>query len=272
MKLWLAIGFLHILGCNASASRFIIPDDKDVMIEFPSEQTREYLNPSQINLLVWNIYKGDMAAFKKEYAKFIQGQDLLLIQEAFLTQDYLAQLKAHPQFESYFATSWIDGKNQMTPTGVLTASRARAIESSWQRSFYREPFVNTPKMVLFTKYLLEGSDTTLLVGNIHGINFVSTKKFEHMLKEATRLLAGHAGPIVFAGDFNTHLKARGRLMRTLLTELGLQQLAFQPDQRVKFLGSYIDHIWIRGLEAIQSSAPACKGSDHNPMFVQLKLL
>ena len=48
-----------------------------------------------------------------------------------------------------------------------------SIQNVLVSSDYREPFVNTSKMGLFTKYNISGSNQMLLVANIHALNFVS---------------------------------------------------------------------------------------------------
>lgn len=270
MKLTLVL-LLFSFQSFALTSRWIIPADRDVLVEVTRSGTEDVLYPFDFQALVWNIYKGDKKTFFSEFQKFSQDQDLFVLQEGFLTKRFLNFMESFPLYEYQFATAWIDGKRGRARTGVMTASRSKAIESLWQRSQYREPVTGTPKMTLFTKYKLAGTDEILLVGNIHAINFVATSKFKHMLNEAKKVMESHTGPILFGGDFNTHLNARYTYMLKVMQELGFKMVTFKEDHRLRVLGRYLDFVWVKGLNVLESRAPKSTGSDHNPMLVRLSL-
>ena len=47
--------------------------------------------------------------------------------------------------------------------------------------------------------------------------------------------------------------------------LELTAVTFENDNRVKFLGNKLDHIYVRGLHAIDANTEIVDTSDHNPM-------
>ena len=53
--------------------------------------------------------------------------------------------------------------------------------------------------------------------------------------------------------------------------LGVTAIALDADKRSLFFGRPLDHVFIRGLEAIESSAIPVTSSDHNPVAVTLRV-
>jgi endonuclease/exonuclease/phosphatase (EEP) superfamily protein YafD len=60
-------------------------------------------------------------------------------------------------------------------------------------------------------------------------------------------------------------------MEQLLSDLELQPVQFATDERKKMFGRYLDHIYVRGLEVVEATTQVVDASDHNPMFVRLRL-
>jgi len=229
------------------------------------------LDPSNIEVLVWNVYKGDRLEWAMDFDQLTKSKDILLLQEGMLNRKMKDQFMVLPWFEFHFATSFIDNKLGAVGTGVVTASEAKSVETVWQRSYYREPMIKTPKMTLFTKYGLEGLKKKVLVGNIHGINFVKAYKLRHMLDKAAEHIRGHKGPVIFGGDFNTWTKTKLNNMNAVFKKLGMRAVKFKDDNRKRFRGHILDHVWVRRFKVLSSLAPKVNGSDHNPMIVKLQL-
>ncbi|MBD66587.1 MAG: hypothetical protein CME62_15350 [Halobacteriovoraceae bacterium] len=252
------------------SDRYKVPQNQYVLRSLNANTHETQINPYQINVLVWNIYKGSEDTWEDSYHSLSYGQDIIITQEAFLTQK-MKRVFGNSGFNYKMAVSFEDGNYDDAATGVATASQVKPLSTFWQRSLYREPITNTPKMTLFTTYALEKMKDKLLVGNIHGINFVSTYKLKHMLIKAAEVLARHKGPAIFAGDFNTWSTSKLKAMRQVLTQVGFKPVSFANDQRKRFLGKALDHVWIKDLKVRMSDAPEVEGSDHNPMLIELSI-
>ena len=79
------------------------------------------------------------------------------------------------------------------------------------------------------------------------------------------MLAEHDGPIVLGGDLNTWTDDRAQVVREIAVRLGLVEATYAEDGRTLFLGDQVDHILVRGLDVVASSAMAVTLSDHNPV-------
>ena len=112
----------------------------------------------------------------------------------------------------------------------------------------------------------------LAVANIHAINFsLSVDAYRAQLAAIAAVLSTHAGPIVFAGDFNTWNDAREESFRATAAALGLREIEYADDRRALFLGHPVDHILVRGLAAADPMAIPVRSSDHNPVRATLRL-
>jgi len=135
-----------------------------------------------------------------------------------------------------------------------------------------EPWFGTRKATLVTEYALSGTDRTLLVVNIHGINFaLGISDLQNQFAQAKAVIAAHDGPVVFSGDFNTWRSQRAKMLADMLAELGLTALDFDVDHRKRFFGWALDHIYVRGLYSEFATTLQSDASDHNPMTVRLRL-
>lgn len=264
--------FIFLFSNLSYAARYIIPSDENVFkVINPSLSNRVELDPSDINVLVWNIYKGGIVSWERDFLSLARGKDLLVLQEAFLGPRMLKTFYSTIDMEYLFATAWIDGKYGNNPTGVTTASTVKASEVDWQRSYYLEPLIKTPKMTLFTSYKIAGMQKELLVGNIHGINFVRAYKLRHMLDKAAEVIKKHNGPVLFAGDFNTWTSTKLANMNAVFKSLKMKKIQFKNDIRKTIFGKIIDFAWIKNLSVLESAVPNVKGSDHKPMTFKLKV-
>lgn len=217
----------------------------------------------RIRLLVWNVHKGSDDEWIGDFRTMAADSDLVLLQEAHLHDEFTSGLVGLPRWDLVQAWRW-----RRAPTGVLTASDAtplsvRALEA-------REPLLRTDKSALVTEYRLAGSAQSLLVANVHAINFtVDTKAFRAQLAAVAGLLAAHDGPAILSGDLNTWRDARRQIVQELVAQLQLQEVAFDGPRK-QFGRFPLDHVYYRGLELLSAEVPAVGSSDHNPLFVTFR--
>ena len=254
----------------ALIGRIFIPKDENVLKKINMVENVG-IDPYDIDVLVWNIYKGIEKNWRDEFFELSRGKELLIFQESIMHTRVSDELKRNPTTSYVFATSWYNLKYLNSETGVMTGATSKSISNKWQRSYFLEPLLNTPKMTLFTEYKLKGRSETLLVGNIHGINFVRAYKLRKMLNQAAAILKKHKGPAIFAGDFNTWTETKIKNMNTILMELGFKAVKFSKDIRKSFRGNPLDHAWVKGLKILSSEVPDSTGSDHKPMVMKLSI-
>lgn len=217
----------------------------------------------RIRLLVWNVHKGSDDEWIGDFRTMSADSDLVLLQEAHLHDEFTAGLVGLPRWDLVQAWRW-----RRAATGVLTASDAtplsvRALEA-------REPLLRTDKSALVTEYRLAGSAQSLLVANVHAINFtVDTRAFRAQLAAVATLLAAHDGPAILSGDLNTWRDARRQIVQEFVAQLQLQEVAFDGPRK-QFGRFPLDHVYYRGLELLSAEVPAVGSSDHNPLFVTFR--
>jgi endonuclease/exonuclease/phosphatase (EEP) superfamily protein YafD len=221
------------------------------------------LNTDEIRLVSWNMQKKSIPNWRADYSRLTDGRDLILIQEASLRVDTVGDLPAAPHWS--FAPGYRTGESI---TGVLTLSSSQPLARC---SFSnKEPLLRTPKATSITQFALEGSDETLLVVNVHAVNFsLGLGSYKRQFAQISDVLEGHQGPIILSGDFNTWRAGRTRTIEAMAEKLELLPIVFSDDNRTRFLGSPLDHIYVRGLTASNSDASVVTSSDHNPLTVTL---
>jgi len=217
----------------------------------------------RIRLLVWNVHKGSDDEWIGDFRTMAADSDLVLLQEAHLHEEFTSGLVGLPRWDLVQAWRW-----RRAPTGVLTASDAtplsvRALEA-------REPLLRTDKSALVTEYRMAGSEQSLLVANVHAINFtVDTRAFRAQLAAVAGLIAAHDGPAILSGDLNTWRDARRQIVQEFMAQLQLQEVAFDGPRK-QFGRFPLDHVYYRGLELLSAEVPAVGSSDHNPLFVTFR--
>lgn len=225
------------------------------------------LAPDNISIIDWNIYKGSLEGWDRDFLRLSDGKDIILLQEASLTkrmQEVLQQQNLHWILNNAF-------QYEEHETGVLLASAIPAISSCGQRT--REPLIGIPKTILVSRYVIENSKKELLVANIHGINItLGTGSYREQFEDLERILQKHIGPLVVAGDFNNWSDERAGIIFDFAKRLSLQQLAFADEVRTTFFGDAVDHIFYRGLVPLNHMVHPVDSSDHNPISVNFRLL
>jgi endonuclease/exonuclease/phosphatase (EEP) superfamily protein YafD len=223
------------------------------------------LDSESIRLVNWNIQKGDDPRWTTDLAKLEGDSDLIILQEVPLESDAWGATAAD-QFRS-FSPGY---RTRQALTGVMTVSSSRPLT---QCNFVSvEPWIRSPKATVITEYGLTNTDQTLLVVNIHAINFtLGTDAFHEQFRQAVSVLKEHVGPILLSGDFNTWHARRSEVLKEMTGSLDLKMLDYDEDHRKRFLGQPLDHIYVRGLEVLEATTLQVDSSDHNPMSVHLRL-
>ena len=224
------------------------------------------LSPDNISILNWNIYKGSRDDWKNDLTRLLGQKDILLLQEAPLTDELLEILKENRMRWNFNGTFTFNGQE----TGVLSASQVAPIESCGFR--VAEPILRLPKAATISKYRIKDSDQTLLVGNIHGINFtLGQAAYKNQMTTMAEVLKDHDGPVILAGDFNNWSQKRIETVKELAATIDLKPLEFRNENRTKILGHSVDHIYYRGVEPVELESHPIDSSDHNPLTVTFKL-
>jgi endonuclease/exonuclease/phosphatase (EEP) superfamily protein YafD len=223
-----------------------------------------FLDPAEINLLIWNTHKGQGTGWLEEFAELSAGQDLLLLQEAFLKEE-LRDLLLRETLSWNLATTFMKDRIE---TGVMTASQVAPASACVQRTM--EPLLSLPKSTLISRFRLRGSVETLLVGNIHAVNFtLGTEAFRSQLDRLASMLDEHDGPVIVAGDFNNWSQARSEILDETLVETGLlRKVALNGMNPRTILGRTVDHVYYRGLTVVAGRVFETDTSDHDPIWVQ----
>lgn len=240
-------------------------DDPQCVEHQVETELQKALNEEGFTLTSWNIFKQNNKGWRKDLKALTAKSDLVLLQEAYLTQE-LTQLLGITQDEWEMISAF---RYQGIHAGVMTASNIPSIASCAQRII--EPLAQLPKSSLISYFPIKGRKQTLLVANIHAINFTpGLARFTEQLEEIKTVMARHSGPIVFAGDFNTWSQKRMDVLNELTTDLGLKKVEFNDSAPVEMLGNYLDHIFFRGLTLGDAKAITVESSDHYPLTANFK--
>ncbi len=219
-----------------------------------------------LRVLSWNVHKNDDPGWDADLARFAADSDLLLIQEAALSAG-LQRVLAAAGYDGLLASSF---KLNGHETGVLTAARVRPTSACVQRFF--EPLLQLPKSTVITRYGLRGTAETLAVANVHSINFtLGLDDYRAQLEAIAREFAGHRGPVIVAGDFNTWSAMRVELVNDVMHRMNLVPVLPPSDRRSRFLGQQVDYIFVRGLDVVYAEAPEVGSSDHNPVLATMRI-
>lgn len=225
----------------------------------------EPLNSGAIRLCNWNIQKGRRRGWQHDLAAVAHDRDLILIQEAAMHTELL-DVSQKANYWS-FAPGYSSRRSQ---TGVMTLSSRRPLMHCSMVIW--EPWLGTPKATNVTEFALSDSEDTLMVVNIHAVNFtLGLEVFRQQIGQVHDVLERHQGPIIFSGDFNTWRRERFHVLDRMLAGLDMYSLSFKKDQRKKMFGQHLDHIYTRDLHIVNASTRNVRSSDHNPMSVTFSL-
>lgn len=223
------------------------------------------LDARRIRVANWNVKKKSVPSWKEDFARLNSRTDLLLLQEASLREDTINDIDATRHWS--FAPGY---RTDSQISGVLTLSAAEPVTRCSLVSI--EPVLRTPKATNITRFRLDGSDETLVVVNVHAVNFsLGLAAFRDQFQQIRSALELHAGPVILSGDFNTWRPARVDIVNALVQDLALEPVNFEHDYRVSRFGLRLDHLFVRGLSAVAADTMTVTTSDHNPMSATLTL-
>ena len=246
------------------------------MIFHPSQIYHTHCNrashhsfPQTFSLLCWNVHKQNRrdSAFQPFLQKLIAEKELQLslLQEA----EFYHEIFTDHNF-SYDAAANLQIKKRFY--GVLTASRTESTHAEAYLSQHREGLVGPHKSLLSTHYRLEGGKT-LLVLNLHAINFRETHTYEKELDLFAQKVASHQGPMIVAGDFNAWNGRRREALHTLCKTLSLTPVAFEPQKVTSFMGYALDFILYRDMVCLQQEVYTDHTlSDHHPLLATFSIV
>ena len=224
------------------------------------------LDPDNIAFLNWNIYKGNGDNWQQDLSSFAQNHDVMTIQEATLDDEFTRLLEKH-DFNWIMNTAFY--LNGMA-AGVMTVANSNAVHSCGFK--VTEPLIRIPKATLVSYYQINGSDTKLLVANIHGINFTfGVSTYHQQLEELYDAIKHHDGPMIVAGDFNSWSDERMLEVSELTNKLSLSRIKYPVNNKTHVFGNAIDHVFYRQLELVSNQVWQVSSSDHNPISVNFRL-
>ncbi|EED31089.1 hypothetical protein NOR53_2597 [gamma proteobacterium NOR5-3] len=229
---------------------------------------QQELDSSEIRIVNWNLHKGSDPDWSDDLSMFTKENDLMIFQEAALEMDAW-EIVAPDHYRS-FAPGYRTRGPAGRVTGVMTLSAAEPLTKCSLLSI--EPWLRSPKATMITEYGLTDTDQSLLVVNIHAINFtIRNTDFREQIGRALSVASVHSGPILLSGDFNTWHWGQRKMLREMATKHGLTMLTYDADHRVRVFGQALDHIYVRGLRVIDATSIRVESSDHNPMTATLSL-
>ena len=225
----------------------------------------EELDITDIAFLNWNIKKGELTNWQEDIGEMGRGKDLILIQEAVLHPDFTEAVEGLDHWS--FSPGYQSGTGL---TGVMTLSRGEPLVQCNLHTY--EPWLGTPKATSITAFGLTDTDETLVVVNLHGVNFtLGVTEFEEQIDQVRQILKDHNGPVILSGDFNTWRLRRMKILDTLAEDLDLTPLTFKDDHRKEVFGFYLDHSYVRGMEVNSTGTRIVTSSDHNPISASFGL-
>lgn len=270
----LLLTFVASLYVWASVSHAQIPTRQNLRISGEA-QHKEIKAGDKIDFLVWNIHKAADQNFGRDFEELSLGKEIIMVQEAVYPTDFIDLLLSLGKYEWGMATSFRLIRKDLAGTGVATGSLIKAKKKDTLLTYITEPVVKTPKISLYSEYPItsgKSSGKTLLVANIHAINFVSDLSFLVEMKRIEAKINDHDGPMVLAGDFNTWSEFRNKTLQKLVKKLELMAVPFKEGERITTFGHPLDHFFYRGLDYIEhENLSHIQTSDHLPMSVSLKL-
>lgn len=251
---------LVVVGLFAAAIGCVTPSLEPSILHAGQARTAEL--PSEFELLSWNVHKQRDRRFNAELLQFSTGVELLLLQEA--TEAAPVWTLQLEQRIWTLVVAFVVGREPLA-SGVATASTADPVRHKPLLSASREPVFCTPKSALLTWIELEGTSSSLLLVNLHGINFRPAKALAAQLRQFDAAIAAHDGPLVVAGDFNTWSRRR----RAVVDAFAKRHRLVSPFREI--IGRRLDNVYVRGLLIRSVEVLDSRSSDHDALRVELSL-
>ncbi len=241
-----------------------VPKDNEVLMTVGTASQPSL--PKRMNVLVWNLHKGQDGTFATDFTDLAYKKDLIIAQEMQLDPFMEKVFAAFPLNIYTTATSFFLGK-EFYRTGVATATQVQPDSERFIRTQTLEPVVNSPKVTLITQYPIRSTDKKLTVVNIHGINFVDVPSFKKEIGRIYEVIKDIPAPMVFAGDFNSWNDDRLNTLKDLCVKMKMKEANFFPDNRMRFNGRPLDHFfYTEDLRILEAKVEGFyQGSDHKPL-------
>lgn len=238
------------------------------MIRTVREAEREEALPHEFGLLCWNVHKQNLRISFNTYFKELLHRypiDLVALQEVKINPVHTAH------FENFHFSFAPNMKFLGHVYGVLNGSRIQEKETFSLLSTHQESMIQTHKSAIFSYYPLLGGDTLLLV-NLHAINFRATKVYSKEIETLFDTIRHHQGAMIVAGDFNSWNIKRMNILLKLSEDLQLQTIEMNHGHLIKsFMKHKLDHIFYRGLKLKESSViDVERYSDHNALYARFE--
>jgi endonuclease/exonuclease/phosphatase (EEP) superfamily protein YafD len=220
---------------------------------------------SRFQVLIWNVYKNSRNGLIGDLTSIGRNVDLTLLQEAVDHVDFIDGVARINDGHNWTMAQAFERDG--VSTGVATGSKAAPLRVSAYRSIPTEPITNTPKSMILSEYRLIHSSQTLMVLNVHAINFVGQGSFQTHVDQMVVLIAQHRGPLIVAGDFNTWSSQRLQYLNQKMESLGLKQISVSRRERLLTL----DQVYSRGLLVqMANDIPVIASSDHKPIYLEFE--
>ncbi len=230
-------------------------------------EPQQGLNPDNIRFLDWNIYKQQRDNLTQDLSRFAASHDIMTLQEARLDPGLLTVLKNRRLNWIMNSAFYLHGD----ATGVMTVADRNALYSCG--FLVHEPLIYLPKGALVSEYPLQHSAQTLLVANLHGINFsLGLAAYRQQLDLLYQALKSHHGPLIVAGDFNSWSDQRLAQMMALVNKLSLSKLDYSINNKTQVFGHALDYVFYRQLKPLAKQVPQVSSSDHNPISVRFSVI
>lgn len=217
-------------------------------------------------MLCWNTQKlTQTVAFQVELARVLREFPSLFL----LFQEAKLALHNDSHFPKWSYAIAPNMQTNRSVYGVLTASQYAFTDAQARLTRKREGMFATFKSYMLSYHPLPNNQS-LLVVNVHAINFVSANFFQREIELLKTELLDHNGPMIVAGDFNVWSRQRRLYLRQLCRTLGLRQAYMNDSQHIKTYRKHpLDFIFYRDLwlkEAIAIDTTTV--SDHNPIYAR----
>ncbi len=224
-----------------------------------------------IDLCVWNICKAKYPNWSEDFEEVCFQQDIVLLQESVIGSLFDEKFSRSDDYSWVMAKTFSDRLNGYS-TGVKTGAISAPMQCSYIASTHSEPIYGTKKMALLTSYRLADHDFSLLVINVHALNFVTNAKYELHMREIAAAIERHEGPAILAGDFNTWSRRRQEIFSDVTKQLLLIDAEIKRRPRMRHFGRHLDHIYYRGLFLCDSRVlQAVRSSDHYPLQLKFRI-
>jgi len=154
-----------------------------------------------------------------------------------------------------------------------------AILSRWPLTSHKkiilphEPLLGRTKRIAVSSYV-EFAGLEILVYSVHTATAVVSS--ENRLNQADSILKSISEQhphIIIGGDFNTLFSQNIRDLESVFLKNGFSRASRDAGVTVEkaFFNFTLDHVFVKGLELIESGTTETEASDHRPLWVLLKL-